>query len=401
MSFDAVLVRFAELGLKGANRPLFERALRQNLKKALRPWSNFELLPVRGRLLVLAEHPERILQPLTKVCGVKTISPTWRVESKLDAMAEQVRQVFRRARESGANTATFRVTTRRAEKRFPLRSNDVNRELGAAVLHEFPDTRVQLEHPDLEIGVEIRTEGTFVFAEKIPGPGGLPVGTTGRALGLLSGGIDSPVACALAMKRGLWLSLAFFHSPEFTGEGPREKVLRLAKILAPYQPHTRLFVVPFGPTQVGIKEHCAEEYRTLLYRRIMHRIAEKLAASVHAKALVTGDSLGQVASQTLENLQVTAAATHLPILRPLLTFDKEETILLAQQLGTYETSVLREPDCCTLFQPARPKIRGSLVGAAAQEHSLPLSDWVDQCLSHTERIDLLPNGRVKEQPMVD
>lgn len=382
----AILVRFAELALKGTNRPLFERRLRRNLRAALRPFRDTQILRLRGRVLILHAGPgEPMVEALRRIPGVQSLSPALRtVGRELDEIESLAVQAVEELRRDQPAARSFRVTTRRADKTFPETSLAVDRRIGRLVLDRWPDLKVQLTAPDLELGIEIRPEGTFLFGRKVPGIGGLPVGSTGRALALLSGGIDSPVAAYLGMKRGLSVSLVFFHSAEFTGDGPRQKVLGLARVLARFQPRTHLKVVPFGAIQVAIKEAADPRYRNLLYRRFMHRLAERLAPALHASALIAGDSLGQVASQTLENLALTAQAVSLPLLRPLLTYNKDEIVLLAQKLGTFAISILPEADCCTLFQPPRPKVRGRLAEVQASEQRLEVESLLSQALQSVE-----------------
>jgi thiamine biosynthesis protein ThiI len=374
VSGGALLVRYGEIALKGGNRHDFLARLARNLRQALKRHPGCEVVPLQGRMLVRTPSATSSahLEAVARVCGVTSISPTVPVESDLDAIERASLASVESALARSA-PRTFRVTTNRADKRFPLRSMDVDRRLGAAILAKFPQLRVDLERPELELGVELREEGCFLYHERTPGPGGLPVGSLGRALVLLSGGIDSPVAAYLAMKRGLDVHAVFFHAAEFTGQGAVEKVKRIAQVLSGFEPRLALHLVPFGAVQVAVKDSCDPAYRTLLYRRAMHRIAVAIARRERLAALVSGDTLGQVASQTLENLALTAAASELPLLRPLLTYDKEETVALAKRIGTYELSILPEPDCCTLFQPARPRIRGDATELADNERRLDLA----------------------------
>jgi tRNA uracil 4-sulfurtransferase len=393
-SASAWLVRYGEIGLKGGNRREFEGRLLRNLRLALRPVADAAIENLRGRLLIRCAAPvagasvdaHAVAETLRRVCGVTSFSPAVRVAADFDAIAAaaiaQVEAAL--ARRQGARAPTFRIESRRADKRFPLPSMELDRKVGAAVLARFPDLKVRLEDPELVVGIEVRTEGAYLFHERIRGPGGLPVGSLGRALALLSGGIDSPVAAFLAMKRGLLVHGVFFHAAEFTGHGATEKVKRLARELSRFEPRFALHLVPFAPVQVAIKDAAESSYRTILYRRMMHRIAAAIARREHLAALVTGDNLGQVASQTLENLELTAAASDLPLLRPLLTYDKEETVLLARAIGTYEISIVDEPDCCTLFQPPRPRIRGDAAHVAANEERLAIPALIEAALAGAE-----------------
>ncbi len=384
MSPAASLVRYGEIGLKGGNRHDFIARLARNLRHALEPFPGCKVAELQGRYLVHhPEHGSTAVEALARVFGVTSVSPATRIDASaesLDAGAVAAAEAALAARP----VATFRVTTNRANKRYPLRSIEVDRRAGAAVLARFPQLKVNLEAPELTIGIELRDEGVFVYHQRLPGPGGLPVGSLGRALGLLSGGIDSPVAAWLAMKRGLVVNGVFFHSDEFTGLAATGKVKKLARVLSRYVPNFVLHLVPFAPVQVAIRDHADPPYRTLLYRRMMHRIAVALARQERLQALVTGDNLGQVASQTLENLALTAAASELPVLRPLLTYDKEETVTVAKRLGTYEISIEPALDCCTLFQPARPRIRGDAADLERDERKLDLDALITQALAGRE-----------------
>jgi thiamine biosynthesis protein ThiI len=390
----AWLVRYGEIGLKGGNRREFEGRLVRNLRFALHSVCDGTIENLRGRLLVRCEaRPDGspvdahlVEEALRRVCGVTSLSPAVRVAPDPDAIeaAAVAEAEAALARRAGRPEPTFRIETRRADKRFALPSMELDRRVGAAVLARFPKLKVRLDDPELVVGIEVRPEGAYVFHERIRGPGGLPVGSLGRALALLSGGIDSPVAAYLAMKRGLLVQGVFFHAAEFTGLGATGKVKRLARELSRFEPRFALHLVPFAPVQIAIQSTAESSYRTILYRRMMHRIAVAIARREHLAALVTGDNLGQVASQTLENLELTAAASDLPILRPLLTYDKEETVLLARAIGTYEISIVDEPDCCTLFQPPRPRIRGDAAHVAANEERLAIPALIDAALAGVE-----------------
>ncbi len=384
MNFDAALVRWGEIGLKGGNRQEFLDRLARNLRQALQPWPGAEVIALSGRFLVeLAGHGSDAVAALARVFGVTSVSPARRVALDPPALIAACVDAAAAALAATAHP-TFRVKVNRADKRIAGTSIELERTAGAAVLARFPSLRVSLDHPDLVVGADLREEGAFVYHERRPGPGGLPVGSLGRALLLLSGGIDSPVAGWLAMKRGLTLEAAFFHAAEFTGHGAAEKVKELARVLSRWSPRFALHLLPFGPVQLEIKERCEPGYRTLLYRRMMHRIAVRLARLERQQALVTGDNLGQVASQTLENLALTAAASELPLLRPLLTYDKEETIALAKRIGTFEPSIRPALDCCTVFQPPRPRIRGDAAEIEAEEARLDLEPLLATALAGRE-----------------
>jgi tRNA uracil 4-sulfurtransferase len=283
----------------------------------------------------------------------------------------------------------FRVSTRRAEKRFPLTSPQLDRYVAERLPAELAArVAVDLTTPELELGIHVRTGTSYAYAERLEGAGGLPVGTVGRAIVLLSGGIDSPVAAWMTMKRGCEAVMLSFHSRPWVGEGFERKVEQLAHSLARFQPRTRLVLAPLAEIQLAIKEHAPAPYRTVLYRRMMQRIACRLARDERAGAVVTGESLGQVASQTLENLTLIEAAGELPVLRPLIGFDKAETIALARRIGTFALSIEDEPDCCTVFQPEKPVIRGRRDACEAAEARLDVEALVASSLERRRIVDV-------------
>jgi thiamine biosynthesis protein ThiI len=386
----ALIVRYHEIGLKGGNRAFFERKLCENLKAALAGLPRVRTQRIRGRILVRADAPaERMVGPVSRVFGVASLSPAVEIEPDLEQMAATGAELLRRAvqREfAGREAVRFRVRVNRADKGFPMRSQLVERELADRVLPGFPQLCVDLRSPELSLEVDLRQEGTWVFAGRIPGPGGLPVGVMGRVVCLLSGGIDSPVAAWLAMKRGMRVDFVSFYSFPHVGPQTREKLIRQVENLSRWQPTSRLTIVPFAGIQERIRDACPPSYRTVLYRRMMQRIATKVAHRSNAKALVTGESVGQVASQTLENMAVIEHASGLPVLRPLVTMDKHETIALARRIGTYETSNLPAPDCCTVFQPDHPVIHGTLEEALAAEAPLDTDQLMMDAVRGAERL---------------
>jgi thiamine biosynthesis protein ThiI len=384
---DVLLVRYGELALKKGNRAVFERALARNIVEALAPITNAQVERHFGRLLVIpARRTREAARRVQEVFGIKSVSPAWRTTRRPEDMAAIGKVLLDEHLAGRPDTGriTFRVAVRRADKGYPLTSVELEQALAPLVLPGPERIKVQLIDPELVLGVELRSEGTYVFLENLPGPGGLPVGTLGKVLCLLSGGIDSPVAAWLAMKRGCRVACISFHSYPFLGESSKKKVADLARALARFQGKTRLHVVPFADTQVAIRDHCPEAYRTVLYRRAMQRIASAVARREGYQALVTGECLGQVASQTLENMTCIGAASALPVLRPLVTYDKEETIDLARRIGTFELSIRPEPDCCTVFQPRRPIIKGRLRTCLAAEARIPLAELVNRAVAESE-----------------
>jgi thiamine biosynthesis protein ThiI len=386
---ELVLVRYGELALKGGNRGEFERALARNIRNATSSISPVEIERFSGRLSV---RPEKRVMDVARrtqdVFGISSVSPAWGAPSQPEAIAEVAREVLADALADHATDrpVRVRVSTTRAEKRFPLTSPELDRYVATRILPGPDRVRVDLEEPELVLGIDVRTEKSYVFSKRLPGPGGLPVGTQGSALCLLSGGLDSPVAAWMTMKRGCRVGFVSFHSHPYLGEGSKKKVLDLAHALCRWQGRSRLYVVPFARVQERIRDLAPESYRTVLYRRMMQRIASRIAARDGFEALVTGESVGQVASQTLENMALIGAAAELLVLRPLGGFDKEETIQIARRIGTFDLSNVPEPDCCTVFQPSRPVIRGRLDVCLETEAALGVDDLVESALASTESV---------------
>ena len=390
---EMVLVRYGELGLKGGNRSMFESALCRNIKSAVESISKVRVERSRGRITVFPERRvDAVATRLRDVFGISSISPCVGVEANPEAIVQAARPVLEEALAdfAGRDDVTFRVRTTRAEKRFPMASNDLDRYVADAVLRRDDPVTVRLKNPTITLGIDVRPERAYLFARRLPGPGGLPVGTLGRVMCLISGGIDSPVAAWMSMKRGCRVAYVTFHSYPYIGEASKKKVVDLVRQLARYQPNSRLYVAPFTETQEAIRDHAPEGYRTVLYRRMMQRIASRLSGRAKARALVTGESLGQVASQTLENMTCIENAASLPVLRPLVTFDKQETIEVAKQIGTFELSCVPEPDCCTVFMPQRPMIRGTVADCLAAEELYDVEGLVERAVRGVEKIDVDP-----------
>jgi len=387
---DLILVRYGELSLKGGNRAQFESALARNIRAVMRPLSSIEIERRQGRFVVVPQRRgDEVARKLQDVFGIKSVSPAWGVVAERDAIAELARRVLLDALDARprGRPVTVRVATKRADKTFAMTSTELDRYVADRVLVGLA-VRVDLDDPELTLGIELRRERAYVFVERLPGPGGLPVGTLGRALCLLSGGIDSPVAAWLAMKRGLAVSHVTFHSYPFIGDASKRKVIDLVRALARYQPSNRLYVAAFAEAQTAIRDAAPEGYRTVLYRRMMQRIATRIAQRYELDALITGDCLGQVASQTLENMACIGSAAELPLLRPLLTYDKDETIALARKIGTFDISNRQEPDCCTLFMPAHPVLRGKLEICTGVEAKMDVEGLITRAAESVEIHDV-------------
>jgi thiamine biosynthesis protein ThiI len=390
---EAILVRYGEIALKGGNRGEFEAALVRNLKRACAGIARVRFERERGRVMAYPdERAAEVALRLAGVFGVKSISLARRAPLVPAEIAREARGVLDDALADlpPGRRATFRVQSTRAEKRFPMTSIELDRFVAEQVLRPGDPLDVELSDPELVLGVEVRKGGAWIFARRIPGPGGLPVGTQGKALCLISGGIDSPVAAWMAMKRGCAVEYVTFHSRPFIGEAALKKVRDLVRVLARWQGRSALHVAPFADVQLAIRALGHEGYRTVLYRRMMQRIASRIASLRGARCLVTGESLGQVASQTIENLTCIGAAADLPVLRPLIAFDKEETIAIARRIGTFELSRVQEPDCCTLFLPKHPIIHGSVAECEELERGLDCEALAAQAVAGVERIDVEP-----------
>ena len=394
-----VLVRFDEIFLKRGRRGHFLDLLDRNLRRAIRPFPELDLRRPYGRQLVqprgargmavpppLAE-PERVVRAVSRVFGAASLSPVWILPPGKEPLWAAILGLAD-AWLAERPAETFRIDTRRVDKAFPLNSVETNRQLGGVVLERHPDLRVSLDAPDLRISVELRQEETFVFRDTLPGPGGLPVGSNGKLLALLSGGIDSPVAAWSVLRRGTEVEAVYFHSFPYTSDAAKEKVRDLARIVGRWQGGIRLHVVPFTAIQTACRDAARPRQLVLLYRRFMFRIAERIATAVGAMGLVTGESIGQVASQTLPNMDCIQRVVTLPVYRPLLTNDKQDTIRVAHQIGTYDVSIQPFDDCCSLFVPKHPELRGRPDDLERAEARLDVEGLVQAALDGTEALDV-------------
>lgn len=353
---QVLLIKYAEIHLKGLNRPFFERQLVQKIKQALAAKAQ-ELRVAReqGRIFVY-ELPEVELEDaverLRAVFGIHSICVAHMVDKSYSAILAAAETLV--VQDMQGRPTSFKAFAKRSDKNFPMSSEQIYRELGHDLLAKFSHLRVDVHTPELCLNVEVRTQNAFVYTREIRGAGGMPVGTGGRAMLLLSGGIDSPVAGYMMAKRGVSLAAIHFYSYPYTSERARDKVVELAKILTRYAGGIDVYLVPFTEIQMAIYEKCPQTQTTVLMRRLMMKIAERFAEKTDCRALVTGESIGQVASQTLESLAVTNDAVDMPVLRPLICFDKEEIIQIAKRMGSFETSILPFEDCCTVFVPKHP-----------------------------------------------
>lgn len=386
-----LLVRYAEIHLKGLNRPYFERSLMKRISLALLP-ATVKVVREQGRVFVFgipAEELDGAADKLTRVFGIHSVSPALAVEKNWDAIVEATKVLVEK-RISGLPEVSFKVIARRADKRFAMRSLEICRVMGGILLDEFPTLRVDVHQPDFYVGIEVRQEQTFLFVEERMGAGGMPVGTSGHAMLLISGGIDSPVAGHMIAKRGVRLSAVHFYSYPYTSERAREKVVELTRILTNYMGDISLYLVPFTEIQLAIYEKCPKTETTVLMRRLMMKIAEQIALSCGAQALITGESLGQVASQTIESLTVTNDAVTLPVFRPLIGFDKEEIVERAKAIGSYDTSILPFEDCCTVFVPQHPVTKPKLETILRSEARVDFTPMIERAIAQTEQLNIEP-----------
>lgn len=382
----AIIIRYSEIHLKGKNRGYFEKLLKNNIKSALRGF-DYTFTALHSRYLI-ENFDERetgaIESKLAKVAGIHTYSRALVVESSLDNIIEAAKELCR------GKKGTFKVATNRADKHFSPPSMEVSRIVGGKLLQAFyNDLKVSVSEPDFTLFADIREDGkTFVYIENIRGLGGMPVGSAGRGMLLISGGIDSPVAGYMMAKRGMKLDAVHYHSFPYTGEAAKEKVVELAKRVGEYNGGMNLYVVPFTAIQEAIHEKCHEEYMITMMRRFMMRIAERLAVRLGDQAIVTGESLGQVASQTIESMTSSNSVVKMPVLRPLVAFDKEDIIKISREIDTFHTSILPYEDCCTVFLPKFPVIRPNLKKVAEMEKALDVDKLIDDAIARIEKYEL-------------
>ncbi|MBR5741233.1 MAG: tRNA 4-thiouridine(8) synthase ThiI [Firmicutes bacterium] len=386
MDKNCYIVRVGEVALKGLNKPYFERVLMQRIAKALKKYPDCEVSRVEGILFVRApkELPEEtVVREVSKVFGVETISPAVETESDLDAIGEAAVAFMKHVIET-RGVKTFKVEARRSDKNFPIESPEIARRVGAAVLKGCKVLKVDVHEPDVKLFVHVRRDHSYLYDQKIDAFGGLPLGTNGKGLVLLSGGIDSPVAAWMMAKRGMVIEAVHFHSYPYTSERAFEKVKDLAKILAGYMGRIRIHSVNLLPIQEEIVANCPEDETTIHVRRFMMKIAEEIAKKNRCMMLITGENIGQVASQTAEALVVTDNAVSLPVMRPLIALDKTDIIEIAQEIGTFETSIQPFEDCCTVFLPKHPKTKPKLESILESESKLDVDGLVAAAVASEE-----------------
>lgn len=377
-----ISVSFGELALKGLNRRFFEDQLVSNIKRAIKDIGFDKIYKEQGKLYIEAneENFPQILNRLKKVFGLVNISPCIKTEKDMEFIEKAAIEIMNEKLRDN-NIKTFKVESRRSDKNFPLNSQEISRKIGGVILKNFPNLTVDVHNPDTYLYIDIKQEA-YLYTDIIKGYGGLPVGTNGKGLLLLSGGIDSPVAGFLMARRGVEISAVHYHSYPFTSERSEEKVKDLASILARYTGKIKLFSVNILEIQKEINLKCKEDQMTILSRRFMMKIAERIALKEGIDALITGESLGQVASQTVQSINVTNSAVRIPVLRPLIGFDKVDIVKIAQDIETYETSILPYDDCCTLFLPKHPVTKPKLEDILKSEELLNVEQLIEDAIEN-------------------
>ncbi|MCG1385836.1 tRNA 4-thiouridine(8) synthase ThiI [Staphylococcus epidermidis] len=400
MQFDHLLVRYGELTLKGTNRKMFVNQLKDNVKRALIPLRGYHLKGKRDRMYIeLSPEADinEIIHRLSKVYGIKSISPVIKIdknEEKINQSAIQLSQDF-------VKGSTFKVDVKRVDKSFRLDTYELQRQVGGAILKENNNITVNVKNPDYEIKIEVRMDAIYIYEKVIAGAGGLPVGTGGKTLLMLSGGIDSPVAGIEVMKRGVTVEAIHFHSPPFTSEKAKDKVIELTRILAERVGPIKLHLVPFTEIQKQINKVVHPRYTMTSTRRMMMRISDKVVHQINANAIVNGENLGQVASQTLKSMYAINHVTATPVLRPLLTLDKEDIIKNAKELGTFETSIQPYEDCCTIFTPKNPVTEPDFDKVVKYESVFNFDEMIENAVENIETLTIDQNYKSAKEQSTD
>ncbi len=386
---EVLLCKYGEIVLKGANRMYFEDTLCKELRKRAKKCGNFEVLRAQSTVYIEPQDDfcdmDAMLCEAQKVFGIVAIARAYVCEKSLEAISEAARELI--APEI-RNYRTFKVEAKRSDKRFPLDSMDLSREIGGVLLSVNPRVKVDVRNPEIVVKVEVRERAAYIYAGHHKGAGGMPVGTNGKGLLLLSGGIDSPVAGYMMAKRGVKIEAVHFESFPYTSERALQKVLDLAKIVSDYSGDIYVHIISLTHIQEELVKHCEEDYFTLLLRRYMMAISNKVAEKYDCGALITGESVGQVASQTMQAIGVTDAVANIPVFRPCIGMDKEEIVQISRKMGAFETSILPYEDCCTVFTPKHPKTKPELNKVIAEENKLPFNDLVEEAFAtmRTEKV---------------
>ncbi|WP_270179597.1 tRNA uracil 4-sulfurtransferase ThiI [Alkalihalobacillus sp. CinArs1] len=389
--YDHIIVRYGEIALKGKNRKGFINSLKKRVKKVTSEFENIIVTQSFDRMVIKlnGQDPEPILVKLKTVFGIHKLSVAVKAELDLEDIKEKSLTLMRNQQTEGIKT--FKVTVKRPNKQFPHRSQDMNREIGGYVLRNTENLTVDVHHPDRELRVEVKNDGAFISCDHSEGAGGLPTNQDNKVMLMLSGGIDSPVAGYLTMKRGVKIEAVHFHSPPFTSERSRQKVEDLTRVLARYGGDIRLHIVPFTNTQKTIHNEMPDNYSMTIMRRMMMRITERIAEQTGALAITTGESLGQVASQTIQSMNTINEVTNYPVLRPLISMDKVDIMNISREINTYDISIRPYEDCCTVFLPEAPKTRPKREHANKFEQYLPIDELVEEAVSGVETIVIKEN----------
>lgn len=383
MEYTEIMVRYGELSTKGKNRKDFIARLGGNIRKSLKDFEQVVVHPNRDRTHVTLNGASSaaVIARLKRVFGIQNLSPMLKVEKSMEAVQEGALAMMK---EQLKPQMTFKINTRRSDKDFPINTDTMNRELGGFILENFPESQVKMKNPDITLRVEIRSNGIFLTSEVIDGAGGLPVGTAGKGMMMLSGGIDSPVAAYLGMKRGVEMEMVHFFSPPYTSEQALAKAKELSGKLAAYSGNVQFLQVPFAEIQETIKEKCPEGYLMTIQRRMMLRLTVALAQRRGGLAIFNGESLGQVASQTMESMMAINDVTTMPIIRPVVSMDKNEIIEIAKEIDTYDLSIMPFEDCCTIFAPPAPKTRPDLEKARYYESKIDVEGLMKRALDRVQ-----------------
>ncbi len=386
-----ILVRYGEIILKGLNRPVFEDKLIGNIKSAVLKAGNARVFKSQGRIYIepLVEEYDfdYVLEKITKIFGVVSVSPVWKIDTDYEQIKGTALKVATELKENGCKT--FKIETKRGNKNFPMQSPEISADVGGFILENIPGLTVDVKNPDFTIYLEVR-ESSYVYSKIIKAHGGMPIGSNGKAMLLLSGGIDSPVAGWMMGKRGVEIEAVHFYSYPYTSERAKQKVVDLAQILSGYCGKLRLHVVPFTEIQLAINDNCPEDQLTIIMRRIMMKIAEIIARKTDSMALITGESMGQVASQTMQSLYCTDSAVNMPVFRPLIGMDKVEVIDIARKIDTFETSIQPYEDCCTVFVAKHPQTKPKLEKIMKSEQAVDFEPMIQKAVEDTEVIVLKP-----------
>ncbi|MFC7061522.1 tRNA uracil 4-sulfurtransferase ThiI [Halobacillus seohaensis] len=395
MQFDLILIRYGEMAIKGKNRKYFERKLQDHLIRKLEQFKDTRVKKKRDRMYVVlnGEDPHEVMKQCQQIFGIHSLS----FAIKVDKVEEEIKKAALFAFQDAPKAHTFKVSSRRADKNFPVGSQDLNHKVGGYILANTDGITVNVHKPDVELKIEVRNDAAYITAQDYPGAGGLPVGTTGQSLLLLSGGIDSPVSGYLTMKRGVQIEAIHFHSPPYTSERAKQKVLDLASELAKYGNKISVHIVPFTALQEKIHHEIPEGYSMTVMRRMMMRISEQIARNREILSMTTGESLGQVASQTMESMNAINEVTNYPVIRPLAAMDKLDIIELSKKINTYPISTLPYEDCCTIFVPKAPKTKPTRENASYYESNVDFEVALHEAVKQTEIIEVQANQKTKEE----